>query len=101
MTLPRDSTWSCDTEHVKTGKRMQHTAAFGSGEIDEVDLHIRSLELRARAHEGGGVTRGDGQWPLPPNEVLRADARAAEERRHVVIQGETLRAAPERAGIEM
>src|SRR5260221_13216986 len=57
---------------------VQHAAAPRAREIDEVDLRVRALELRPRAHERGGVARGNAERSRPVQEILQADAHLPE-----------------------
>ena len=58
---------------------MQDAAAPRGGEVDEVDLRVRTLELGPRAHEGRRVAGADRQRPFTKEQVFEADARFAEK----------------------
>ena len=51
---------------------MQHAAALGGGKVDEIDLRVRPLQFRPRAHEGGALAGADGKRAAPPDQVVEA-----------------------------
>ena len=53
---------------------MQRRAGGVATENDEVDLHVRRLEIRIGAEEAAGITGADGQQPLARDDVAQPAA---------------------------
>src|SRR6266850_7816189 len=85
----------------EAGMPVQDSAALGSREIDEVELRVGPLQLRPGANERGGLAGAYRQGSLLEQEVPQTHERHAPQAHHVVVQGNRLAAAPERAHVEM
>src|SRR6266850_6373010 len=85
----------------EAGMPVQDPAAPGSREIDEVELRVGPLQVRPGANERGGMAGAYRQGSLLEQEVPQTHDRHAPQAHHVVVQGNRLAAAPERAHVEM
>src|SRR5690349_3911146 len=80
---------------------MQYAAAPRSREVDEVDLYVGPLDLRPRARECSRVTGAHGERSAPEQQILQTDLGLPPDRKHVVVQRDRARAAPEGAAVEV